>query len=105
MNESNKWAAAGFVDTDLRFWSFLKLYRTDVADSAVQYEVARYRPFGLAFRVMRTTLRKDLPSATPASSIAHSRRSNSVLTAATSAPSSAGVAVNSSCSRSAARTS
>ena len=28
---SEKWAAAGSVDTDLSFLSFLELYRTDVA--------------------------------------------------------------------------
>jgi hypothetical protein len=28
----NDWAAAGSVDTDLSFLSFLKVYRTDVAD-------------------------------------------------------------------------
>ena len=29
------WAAAGFVDTDLSFLSFLELYRTDVAERRV----------------------------------------------------------------------
>ena len=30
--DSCKWAAAGFVDTDLSFLSFLELYRTDVPE-------------------------------------------------------------------------
>lgn len=32
---NSNWAAAGFVDTDLSFLSFLELYRTDVAERRV----------------------------------------------------------------------